>query len=290
MVQMPRAVVALYVGDCSPGEASHSLMCEAVSNWRAFRSSRSRLAPGDSAFASSRRRRASAASRSESETVCLNRRRGMALLHCFARRERNLRSHHRQLPQATRGDGRDHTRCRRGRMFTSGHGGTKRSRAGSWARCGTFLKRTMWRGRNIPAVPLCGTRFRLHKAAERPIEWQDRGRALHLENIFTRWATGFVSGPLNFRPCAVALSPTRAASRSIGKNQGPTGQCRQQKQERDPDARQSIRVSDRNGVRQGRPGLDYPLACIACSDRRRRSKNARMDSSLRGTISRSSRR
>lgn len=157
-------------------------------------------------------------------------------------------------------------------------------------RCVMLLERTVWRDRNIPIVPLCGTRFRLHKAAERPIEWQDRGRALHLENIFTRWATGFVSGPLNFGPCAVALSPTRAASRSIGKNQGPTGQCRQQKQERDPDARQSIRVSDRNGVRQGPPGLDYPLACIACSDRRRRSKNARMDSSLRGTISRSSRR
>jgi hypothetical protein len=60
---------------CKTGERSHSLMCEPVSAWRAFRKACSRAMPGGSSLASSRRRLASAARRSSSWSIRVKRRR-----------------------------------------------------------------------------------------------------------------------------------------------------------------------------------------------------------------------
>src|SRR3954463_16677832 len=51
-----RRSVGGYFGGCRPGDASHSLMCEAVSASRALRIISSRNAPGGSNLASVRRR------------------------------------------------------------------------------------------------------------------------------------------------------------------------------------------------------------------------------------------
>jgi hypothetical protein len=68
------AIVA-HVGGLKPGELSHSLMCEAVSSWRAFLTRLSRRAQGRIDLASSRKRLASLVRRCSSDTVCLERRR-----------------------------------------------------------------------------------------------------------------------------------------------------------------------------------------------------------------------
>jgi hypothetical protein len=64
-----------HVGGLSPGELSHSLMCEAASSWRAFLIRLSRRAQGRIDLASSRKRIASLARRCSSDMVCLKRRR-----------------------------------------------------------------------------------------------------------------------------------------------------------------------------------------------------------------------
>jgi hypothetical protein len=66
-----------YFGGCSSGDRSHSLMCEPVSAWRAFRRRVSRAAPGGSVLAFSRRRFASSARRSSRDWICFTRRRSM---------------------------------------------------------------------------------------------------------------------------------------------------------------------------------------------------------------------
>lgn len=63
------------VGGFRPGDLSHSLMWAPVSACRALRIRRSRSKPGGSVLASSRRRIASAASRSSNKSVCVKRRR-----------------------------------------------------------------------------------------------------------------------------------------------------------------------------------------------------------------------
>jgi hypothetical protein len=73
--------VSNHFGGASPGELSHSLICEPVSACRAFRSARSRSIPGGSDLASSRRRCACSARRSSRGAFCLKWRRCVALLH-----------------------------------------------------------------------------------------------------------------------------------------------------------------------------------------------------------------
>jgi hypothetical protein len=64
-----------HVGGLRPGELSHSLICEAVSSWRAFLIRLSRRAQGRIDLASSRKRLASSVRRCSSDAVCLKRRR-----------------------------------------------------------------------------------------------------------------------------------------------------------------------------------------------------------------------
>src|SRR6202049_4540994 len=63
-----------------PGDDSHSLMCEAVSNWRAFRKRLSRSLPAGSVRAFCLSRSASRARRSRNVIVCVKRFLCMALL------------------------------------------------------------------------------------------------------------------------------------------------------------------------------------------------------------------
>lgn len=58
LIEEVRAVI-LHVGARSPGDSSHSLMCEPVSAWRARRMASSRNLPSGRLSASSRRRLAS---------------------------------------------------------------------------------------------------------------------------------------------------------------------------------------------------------------------------------------
>ncbi|HEU0083092.1 MAG TPA: hypothetical protein VFQ87_09485 [Bradyrhizobium sp.] len=66
--------IFVHLGGASPGEVSHSLMCEAVSACRARRNSNSRARlPGISFSAASLNRLASSASRSPKVNLCLTR-------------------------------------------------------------------------------------------------------------------------------------------------------------------------------------------------------------------------
>jgi hypothetical protein len=62
-------------GGRSPGDVSHSVICEPISAWRALRKMASRTAPRGSNLASSRRRFASSARRDSREWICWKRRR-----------------------------------------------------------------------------------------------------------------------------------------------------------------------------------------------------------------------
>lgn len=61
----------LYLGDCNPGELSHSLMWDAVSAWLAFRRSSSRRTPGGRPSACLRRLAASVVRRYSNVPICL---------------------------------------------------------------------------------------------------------------------------------------------------------------------------------------------------------------------------
>lgn len=62
-------------GARSPGELSHSLICEPVSHWRALRKTSCRSVPGGSSAASLHKRTASSARRYSRGSSCLKRRR-----------------------------------------------------------------------------------------------------------------------------------------------------------------------------------------------------------------------